>query len=585
MKPALLISCLLIIITLIPYAQTGSFSFVNYDDPEYVYENPVMSSGISLRSIAWTFSIGNSANWHPVTWMSHLADSTIFGMNAGAHHLMNVLLHIANTLLLFFLLFMVTGFRWRSGFVAALFALHPMHVESVAWISERKDVLCTLFFLLTLLCYIRYTRKRSIQRYIPVILLFLLGLMAKPMLVTVPLIFILLDMWQRSETTPERFFLSSIKRLQEKIPFFCIAAASGIITIIAQHTKLAIASTSATYSLSFRLENALESYCAYIGKLLLPIHLAVFYPPRIHSSFTVILLCAVVFLTISYAALKYYKKYSYITFGWLWYCITLLPVIGIIQVGDQSMADRYTYIPSIGLFIIVAWGLYDIALHYRRFGLTVVVGVAITILALCGWLTCKQVGYWQNSQTLFEHALSVTTDNYVAHNNLGLYYAGQGNVSAALDQYQEAIRIHDSDVNAQNNLGNMLMEIGRIDAAIPHYEKAIVYKPGFAEAHNNLGIAFAQQNMLQEAIREFKETLRINPNNARPYNNIGLALIKLNENAAAIPYLLHAVELDAGNAEAHYNLGCAYVHCGDSLNAIPHFEAAQRIDAEYSRKP
>jgi tetratricopeptide (TPR) repeat protein len=317
--------------------------------------------------------------------------------------------------------------------------------------------------------------------------------------------------------------------------------------------------------------------------MLLPLNLAVFYPPRNHLNIVTIVLCAVVFSVISYSSVRSRKKHPYILFGWLWYCITLLPVIGIIQVGDQSMADRYTYIPSIGLFIIAVWGIYDLSRHLQHYGRPIVIGLAITILTAYLILTYKEMSYWKNSQTLFEHALAVTTDNYVAHNNLGLYYAGQGNTQAALKHYSEALRLHDNNVIAHNNIGNLLMELGQTDSAISHYNKAILLKPGYAEAHNNLGIAFAQQNKLHDAVHEFQKALQFNPDNVRPYNNIGLALMKLNENTAAIPYLLHAVALDTNNAEAHYNLGCAYATTGDTVRALPHWEAAQRIDPGYSR--
>jgi hypothetical protein len=421
--------------TLVVYWQVRNYDFVNFDDPHYVHKNPIVQSGITLDSIKWAFTTGHAANWHPLTWLSHMLDCQLFGTNPGWHHLTNLLLHIANTLLLFAVLKRMTGALWRSAFVAALFALHPLNVESVAWVAERKNVLSGFFWMLTVAAYIRYAERPGIGSYLLVVLVFSLALMAKPIVVTLPFVLLLLDYWpfgrfqwgsqRQGESLPQselvkvNYQTSPTSRLVgEKVPLFILVAVLSMITFFVQRSGGTVEST-ATLTLKARSANAVVSYAGYIGKIFWPRRLAVFYPhPRYSLPVWQAVAAGLLLLGITVCVIWLARRRCWLPVGWLWYLGTLVPVIGLVQVGAQAMADRYAYVPAVGLFIIIAWSLPELVKkwRYRKIGLRISAGIVLTFLLLC---TRMQVRHWQNSVTLFEHALAVTENNYAIHCNYG----------------------------------------------------------------------------------------------------------------------------------------------------------------------
>ncbi len=581
-QPAVIIPLLLCLFTIMPYARVGDYGFVNYDDPEYVAENPPVQAGLTLHTICWAFTSFHAANWHPVTWLSLMADRTLFGMRPAAFHLTNVFFHLLNAILLFFLLRAMTGAEWKSGFVAALFALHPMHVESVAWIAERKDVVSTFFMMATIIAWHRYVQRPRLRRYLPVAACFALGLMAKPMLVTLPLLLLLLDFWPLkrigwpSGKAPGQ--RSMVGVVMEKMPLVILSALSCSITVIAQRQAAAVVPFE-RYSLGVRLANALTSYGGYFIKMMIPRHLSVFYPMvTVDATGLLLSIVSIAAMTVlSFAALR---KMPYIFVGWMWYVITLLPVIGILQVGSQAMADRYTYIPYIGLFILFTWGICGFLGTYRR-GPALQIGIGVPAILALIIATDRQVGYWKNSGTLFEHAIAVSPDNYVAHQNLGLFLEEQGDIPGATAHFAEALRINPNDINALNSLGSVFLEQELVDTAVPYFQKALRIQPDFAEARNNLGIAYARSNRWREALQEFTIASHLNPGSERPYSNLGLALAKVGEWDGAIDNFHHALRLDPQNAATHFHLGCAYENKGQYQEASAQFREALRIDPSF----
>ncbi len=460
-----LIAAALAVATLAVYAQVINHQFINLDDNLYIWDNPMVISGLTLKGLAWAFTTFHAANWHPLTWLSHMLDSQLFRMNAGGHLFVNALIHVANTLLLFFFLKRVTGARWRSAIVAALFALHPLHVQSVAWAAERKDTLSTFFGLLCLLAYARYVEKPSWKKYALVAVWLALGLMAKPMLVTWPFVFLLLDYWplRRLEWRPaegiERFAKDWLPLVREKLPLFCLVIPSVIVTHIAQARWGAVADLIAL-PFSWRLANALVSYAKYLLLTFWPDRLAVYYP----FSFSGIpawqvVAALVVLAAITAVALREARRRPYLITGWLWFLGTLVPVIGLVRVGAEAMADRYTYIPSIGLFIALVFGLADLANTWRIGRIPIASASAMTILLL-GSLTAYQISWWRDSVTLFERTLSVTSDNAMVQYNLGCALYEQGKIAEAIPHFAEAVRINPNDRHALTNMGMALRKRG-----------------------------------------------------------------------------------------------------------------------------
>ncbi len=585
---SIVLTCIaLIAIVFAVYIQVGNHDFLDYDDNVYVTANPHVTSGITTNNVIWAFSSVDAANWHPVTWLSHMADVQIFGMNPHGHHLTNVVIHAVSAVLLLLLLFRITGSLWQSSFVAALFALHPLHVESVAWVAERKDVLSAFFWFFTLLLYSEYTKGRKPSFYMYTLFSFALGLMAKPMLVTLPVVMLLMDYWpldrylnaERGQGTGSQLLrvTSPLAGLvKEKIPFFLLSLLSGAVTIYAQHSGGAIASLDRIPPLS-RIENALVAYVRYIGKALWPFDLGVLYPMPPSFPLWQVLGSLLVLLLISVATIRAGRRYPYLAAGWFWYLVTLVPVIGLIQVGAQSIADRYTYIPLTGLFIMVAWGTADMtkSWRYRKIVLALSAGMVIIASTVITW---QQLAYWRDSVSLFRHALQVTADNSIMHNNLGFALFHKGHVDEAISEYKEALRIKPKSSSAHNNLGFALASQGKLDAAIWEYQLSLILKPDHAETHNNLGVALFRKGRVDEALREYQAALRIKPNDANAHNNSGLALVNKGAVDAAIQEYKEALRLKPDHSEVHNNLGVALANKGDLGAAIYEFQEALRTN-------
>jgi tetratricopeptide (TPR) repeat protein len=488
----------LVAINLFAFASVRNNDFINYDDPQYVSENPHIAQGLTWQAVSWAFTSGYAFNWHPLTWISHLLDIQFHGLNAGLHHVTSLMLHTATTVLLFCFLLWTTGAAGPSAFVAALFAVHPLHVESVVWAAERKDVLSALFLMLTLCAYVAYVRRPATRRYVLVFLLFAAGLMAKPMLVTVPFALMLLDVWPLGRKSP----------LTEKLPLSALAAASSVVTFLVQRQGGAVAALEAL-PLKFRVQNAIVSYAAYVGDMLWPTGLAPFYPYKPLPGWLVAL-SALGIMAVSAGALAIARRRPYIAVGWLWYLGTLFPVIGIVQVGDQARADRYTYIPLIGLFVMAAWGLPELLARwkYRNRVLAAAAGLAV---AVCAIGTQQQVRRWKNSVTIWEHALQATTDNDLAHANLAIALWEQGKVSESITHYKESLRIKPGVASVHGDLGVALENQGDVDGAIRELQEAAKLKPLEATYQYNLGVLAQRKGDTADARRYFEATLSINP--------------------------------------------------------------------------
>ena len=592
----ILICLFLVIATLAAYWQVMNYPFVNFDDYSYILRNHFVQEGLTWEGILWAFSFKSLTYWHPVVWLSHMLDCQLYGLNSSMHHTTSLIFHIINCLLLFLVFKGMTGALWRSAIVAALFALHPINVESVAWVAERKNVLSALFWMLTMLTYISYSKQPSFYRYITTILLFVLGLMAKPVLVTLPFVFLLLDYWplqrlrfgQNKTIKPglsvSGFQESSVFRLiLEKIPFFVFSAVSIYISSLAfQHNKMIISTESVPMKL--RIANALVSYISYIKKIIWPDNLAIFYPYPDALPLWQITGAGLILIGISILVLWMLKSKPYLAIGWFWYVGTLAPVIGFAQAGLwPAMADRYAYVPLIGLFIFLVWGAGDIAskLHYKKILPAVIAGILL-IFAITTW---GQVRYWSSSVALFKHALDVTSmKNYIAHYKLGDALAEEGRNAEAIKHYYEALRTKSKYwPGIYLNLGVALMAANKIDESIDNFSRAIQIKPDFAEAHNNMGIAFEKHGNFTEAVRHYREALRIKPDYAEAHNNMGIALEKQGNFSEAIRHYREALQISSKYASAHNNLGNAMAQQGNFETAVYHYQEALRINPNYVR--
>ena len=567
--------CLLLIVAiLIAYRQVGGHDFVSFDDGKYITDNLHVKAGLSLESIKWALTATYASNWHPLTWLSHMLDVQLFGMNPGRHHLVSLIFHVANSLLLFLVLKRMTGAFWQSFLVAALFALHPLNVESVAWISERKNLLSTFFWFLTMWSYSFYVEKPNAARYIPVFLCLLMGLAAKPMLVTLPFVLMLLDYWPFGRLHFERSKNATLQDqpgapiyhlLREKIPLFVLVIASCIVTFLAQHQGGAMVSVI-VLPLQVRIANALISYAAYIGKMLWPVDLAFFYPlPQKLPAWEPAGACLLL-LIMTLLAVKLMRRRPYFTVGWFWYLGTLVPVIGFVQVGMQAMADRYAYVPTIGLFIIVAWSLYDIAIKWRI--RKIALAVAASLCSVLMVLTGLQARYWADSHTLYEHAVEVTKDNATAHYNLGTVFTQAGNTSEAIKHYSATIRIMPEHAEAHNNLGNALTSANRMAEAIDHYKQALRINPDFAEAHNNMGIALEKTGRTAEAVDHYAAALQADPNYPEAHMNLAIALADQGKVDEAINHFQQALALQPEFSKAMFHLAKLYISRGEYQEAV-----------------
>jgi tetratricopeptide (TPR) repeat protein len=588
----LLIGLFLILATLTVFWQVGSHEFVNFDDNVYVTENLYVQSGLTLRGLIWAFKTMHAGHWHPLTWLSHMLDCQLYGLNAGGHHLTNLVFHIASTLLLFLVLRQMTGALYRSCFVAALFALHPLRVESVAWVTERKDVLSVFFWMLTMWAYIRYVEQPKLQRYLLALLSFTLGLMSKPTVVTLPFVLLLLDYWPlgRFQLTPSsmnpkspisKSINPSARRMRilylvrEKIPFFGLCAASIVLTIFAAGRGEAIG-TWEDYRLDMRVANALVSYVSYIGKMIWPSHLSIFYPYQEMLPLWKVVGSGLLLIGVSVLVIRFVRKLPYLAVGWFWYLGTLVPVIGLVQVGMQAMADRFTYVPLIGLFITITWSVTDILAgwHYRRIVLSITAGLLLLIFMI---LAKVQVRHWQNSITLFQHSLNVTADNHLSHTNLGVALALQGKTQEAIDHFRQALRIKPDFLGAHYSLGAALEREGRDQEAMEQYVGVLRIKPDRPEAHHSLGDLFFRQGKTQEAIQHLKEALRIKPDYPNAHNNLGTVLRREGRTQEAIRHFNEALRIEPYYPEAHNNLAGALEDLGKNQEAMEHYVEALRI--------
>ena len=525
-KKFFIFACLTLALgTLALYRPVTRFPFINFDDPEYISENPVTQAGLTWHGLVWAFNGIHVGNWHPVSWLSHMIDCQIFGVNAGGHHLMNVLFHIANTLLLFAFLRSATGFEWRSAFVAALFAWHPLHVESVTWVAERKDVLSTFFWLLTLLAYASYAkgsdelRVTSYERgnwlithhsslfYFLALVFCALAMLSKPMAVTLPFTLLLVDVWPLKRVWNAEYGIRNLKTsLLEKIPFFLLMFALCAVTFLAQRSAGAVSPVE----WSSRLGNVPVAYARYIAKTFWPTDLSLVYPYVYHWPVVAIAGSVAILIFISALAVMLLRREPWLATGWLWFLGTLVPVIGFVQVGAQSMADRYFYIPSIGLFIALVWSAAELCAP-RPNGKTLLALIGGSALVGCMLATSLQISYWRNSESLFLHALEVTRNNYVAENALGKYFEKNGDHARALVLYQDAVRIEPRFASSQYNLGLALIGFGHKDEALEHLAAAAQFDPGNPDAQYNLGIFFLQNKHWADAAHCFEATLKLRP--------------------------------------------------------------------------
>jgi tetratricopeptide (TPR) repeat protein len=563
----------LFVMTWAVFGQTLRYDFVNYDDPSYVYQNTRITSGINLANVAWAFSHVHSENWHPLTTITHMLDCQLHGLSAGWHHFSNVLLHAIAVVLLFVALQQMTGALWRSAFVSAVFAVHPLHVESVAWIAERKDVLSAMFFMLTLLAYLHYTRAPSIGRFLTVALVVALGLMSKPMLVTLPFVLLLLDYWPlgRFKAYRSKTERRSLQVILEKIPLIALSAVSSVVTFLAQRGAIG---WTEQLPVSERITNAIVAYVVYIRQMFWPTGLAVFYPhPENRLPVWEISLALILVIGLTAVAFVFRKKAPYFVIGWLWYLGMLVPVIGLLQVGWQGHADRYTYLPQIGLYIAVTWAVTDLTRSWRfqRTALGFAAVLIVGALSCCAWL---QTSYWRNSETLFTHALAVTSNNDVALNNLGIIFLDKGQLDDAISKLQAAIDLRPENAPAHDNLAKALLKKGQVAEAMVHYRKFLEIEPENVEARNTLGTALIQQGHVKEAIDQWQDALALQPDNGNAASNLAWVFAtcpedSIRDRARAVELGKKALRISGGKIPMIYKvLAAAYAESGRFADAI-----------------
>jgi Flp pilus assembly protein TadD len=553
---------------LIAYSQVIRFDFVTYDDPDYVTGNPHVRDGLTWAGITWAFASSFAGNWFPLTWLSHLLDCSLFGLDSGWHHFTSVLIHTLSALLWFGLLNRLTGARFKSAIVAFLYALHPLHVESVAWIAERKDVLCGLFWVLTLWAYVAYTGVPSAFRYALTLFLFCLGLMTKPMIVTLPVVLCLLDQW------PLRRGI----RIMEKIPFFVASMAISLVTYLVHREVGATASLSLIPAV-VRFENSVVSYAAYILQTLWPVDLAVFYPYPRNSLVVPALVAGLVLAIVTVLVIRAFPLRPYLAVGWFWYVITLLPVIGLIQVGAQARADRYTYIPTIGLAIALVWGISELLKRRPR----IQVALAAAICLTCITLTWRQTQYWRDSMSLYRHALEVTTGNWVAHFNLADVLEKRGDFAEATAHLRETVRIRPRFASAYAELGQLLAQHGQPEEALPELRTAALLSPDVAEVHVRLGTVLSMLGRYDEAAVAFSEGIRLQPDNADAHFNFGISLAQGGSLPDAAREFRTTVKLRPADVEAHFNLGIVLARSRQTDEARAEFSDALKINPDFTQ--
>ena len=603
----------LFVLAVLPYLQTLGYEFVNFDDGAYVAENPLVQQGLTSSNVAWAFTTMSAGNWHPLTWLSHMLDCQIFGVKPGWHHFVNALLHGANTALVFVVLRAMTGMVWRSALVAALFAVHPLHVESVAWIAERKDLLSTFFGLVAIWAYIRYARSPSLTRYGWVGCFFGLSLLSKPMLVTLPFVFLLLDVWPLKRFSIERYPPVRNPKFGslffEKLPLLALSAASSIVTFKVQRSAGAVAPID-ILPLSQRLANAITAYVGYLYKTFWPVDLAVFYPRPDQLAIATLILAILLIVAITIGVGVFSRARPWLAIGWLWFLGTLVPVIGLVQVGDQSMADRYAYVPSIGVFIMIAWGLPAASFPSNNRDSLVAMVVALPVIVL-GALTFWQVKVWQNTETLFGHTLEVTEGNFQAHNLVAGALGQKGDLAGAREHVEKALQLKSNYAGAHYNLGMIMLHqrdfakaeeqfslalqtlpldpmiwnalgvaqvsLGQTEKAISNYRHALELNPNFPDALMDLGSAFLTQGKYAEAAQMSEKALTLKPGVAQTSEILGAALLNLGRVGESISHSRTAITLNPNLIFARVNLAMALLATGSYDEAIAHVEYALRL--------
>jgi tetratricopeptide (TPR) repeat protein len=572
--------CVLLVLgVFLVFGRACGYGFVNFDDDSYFSANYHVKAGLTWKGTLWAFQTGYASNWHPLTWLSLMLDAQLFGTGPAGPHLTNVILHAANSVLLFLLLRRLTGAFWPSALVAAIFAIHPLRAESVAWVSERKDVLSGFFFMLTLLMYVRYVEWFRVKNskfkvaYGLALLFFALGLMSKPMLVTLPFLLLLLDYWPlnrfEAPVSNTRLISKQIVRLVlEKLPFFVLSLASCVATVLAQ--KQAIKTMDVLPS-TFRLENALISYVTYVVQTIWPENLAAYYTYRLDMPAWQIVSAGALLFFVTLCAVLTVRRSPYFLIGWLWYLGMLVPVIGLLQVGGQAHADRYTYLPQIGFILAIVWAVNDLTTTWRRPVLIAASIGLVTALMAAAW---KQTSCWRNDASLWEHALACTSGNYTAHNNLGYVLAAQGRNSEAIKHYQQALEFNPSFADCANNIGTVYLHQEQLDEAMDYYHRALAINPDFAEVYNNMAILLTKQGKTAEAIEHYRKAIELKPDRAEFYNNLANLLATSGRTTEAMPLFQKALEVDPDNAKVHYNLAnIAFAH-GQWQEAIEHYQQA-----------
>jgi tetratricopeptide (TPR) repeat protein len=559
---------LLFLATFAVYGQVRHFDFVNFDDPEYIGGNNHVRAGLTWNGLAWAFTSYDAANWFPLTWLSHMAAYQLFGPSSGWHHLINVLFHALGALFLFAALNRMTGALWRSAMVAFFFALHPLHVESVAWIAERKDVLCAFFWFLTLWCYARYAERPGAARYLLVLVGFGCGLMSKSMMVTLPCVLLLLDFWPLRRAR-------RLALLREKAPLFAMAAAVSLATFLSQRQGHAVRSLT-SLPVGLRVANAAVTYITYIGRMLWPARLAVYYPYSHDLPAGQVMAAVAALAAVTVLALRRLRTAPYLAVGWFWYLGTLVPVIGLVQVGGQSSADRYTYLPTVGLTIMLTWGAAGFLQRYPHAKKVVIVSAAAACAA-CLVLTWLQIRYWANSGSLFQHAVDSTANNYIAENNLADYYLTEMRNEDARGHVLEALRLHPNYPEAHTNLATIFRRQGQFDASEREYVLALRIQPENVDAHSGYGALLLTQGRYQEALREFAEVVQLRPDYADGHYDLGRLFAAVRRGDEAIAQFAEAIRLRPDHADAHHSLGVALVSRGRLNEAIAEFGAEARL--------
>ena len=593
-RPQVILSVVLAAAMFGVFGQMLNHDFVNYDDLDYITNNPMVQEGWSVEGLKWALTSHTHGHWHPLTWLSHMTDCQVFGLNPGLHHLSSLLLHMVNTLLLFWVLSRMTGAPYRSAFVAALFGLHPLHVEPVAWVAARKDLLSGFFWMLALATYRYYVKRPKWFKYLLVLLTFALGLMAKAMIVTLPLILLLLDYWPLGrfklepvpgggDPSPEKFLNSRGQTRRvfglvlEKALFFVILGGSVFMTVsFMMYERLPMFSLAKVWPKKEYVAEAFVFYTTYLVKMIWPFGLATPYPYSPVPPAWQVAGAAGFLLTVSFLAVRWFRAKPYLFLGWFWYLIALLPVIGLVKMGPHSIADRYTYISLIGIFIIMAWGVPDIMpmwTHRNR----IMGGMAVAVLVACGVVSWVQTSYWKNSITLLGHAVQVTENNWMAHTNLGVALKDAGRPDDAIPHYEASLRVKPEDYKARMNLGFAMMRRGDLDAAIHQFSESLRYYHQDPLAHFTLGILLKNQGKCSEAVLHFSESLRIKPGNAEAHENWGICLAKMGDLPEALRQFSQALDIDPERIPARMNLGITLIRQGQVSDAINQFETALKI--------